>query len=119
MTAEQELYDLLKSAEEVETDVDKTTVGTNPHPYPEPDGRESDSIDAPWGEDNGGPLHFSNVAVEQMLESRQRILDRYFDSKSTADDNAQKVIGTLFATKSYESSAPNLETLSDQLKRKL
>jgi hypothetical protein len=126
-SAEQELYDLLnKEGSETGTDDNETTVGVNPEPYPEPEDRPKGDIDASWGEKDlpanaadGDAMHFSDAVADQVAESRQRILDRYFDSKGSADDNAKKTVGQLFETRSFESSAPVLETLSEQLRRKV
>lgn len=97
--ADQELYDLLKEAEDTspEDDEDKSTVGTNPDLYPDPEGSEKSegTIDASWGQNPGSTNdanHQSNEAFAHFKQSREKMLDDLFDGKEANDAVEQKVM---------------------------
>ena len=98
------------------------TEGVNPSGEDPGGDRPKGNIDAPWGEKtnpankNDRNLHFSHEAYDQFIASRQEILDKMFDTKKPAQQNAQAVIGSVLAhgaSGQYESRSPMLEHTSD------
>jgi hypothetical protein len=110
-----------------------STQGVNPTGDSPDDVRAKGNIDAPWGEKNspGGknkPVNFSPELYGEFVGSRDRMLEDFFDSKKPAQENAQAVVGSLFAhgaSGDYESRAPMLdrekrasdETLIEKVRR--
>lgn len=116
--ADQGLYDLLtKRAEETGADEDESTVGTMPQPDDENYERSSGNIDAPWGEEPSPEvLEFSRQDMTKFKETRERFLEKHFDSKGVADKVQQAVVGQQLshaAKGDYETSSP---LLSEQAK---
>lgn len=117
--ADQDLYDLLtKQAEETGDDEDETTVGTTPQPDDEDLDRSSGSIDAPWGEKPSPEVvNFANQGLTKFKETREKFLEKHFDSKGVADKAQQAVVGQQLvhaASGDYETSSP---LLSEQAKK--
>lgn len=116
--ADQNLYDLLKTAADEPGDDDESTVGTMPQPDDEDQDRSEGDMDAPWGE-NPSPevVQFSRQAFTKFREGREDLLKKHFDSKSVADAADKALMGQqLDHAKSgdYETSSP---LLSEQAKK--
>lgn len=119
--ADQDLYDLLtKESEETGVDDDESTVGTTPDPGEEDLERSSGDIDAPWGEKPPAePVQFSKQDMSKFKETRERFLEKHFDSKGVADKANQALVGQQLqhaASGDYETSSP---LLSSQAKKAL
>lgn len=118
----------------VETN-DSSTEGTNPvEPPAAAPPSEQGSMDAPWGENDvkgqkNDPVHLSDVVATEIMESRQKLLDRCFAQKGPAQRAEQAFMGQHLdhaASGQFESRAPLLEgkaklaapeTLTDQTRR--
>ena len=119
--ADQDLYDLLtKQAEQVEDDEDKSTVGTTPQPDDEDLERPKGTIDAPWGEEPSPEVvAFTNQGMAKFKETRERFIEKHFDSKGVADKAQQAVVAQQLdhaSSGDYETSSP---LLSEQAKKAL
>lgn len=110
-------YELLKEAadESPGDDEDKSTVGVNPDPYADPATGAKGNVDARWGEEDGGTKgantaqHHSNAAWDGFRASREKFLQKNFDSFGTSAENAQAVLGQNlehFKSGDHESSKP-------------
>ena len=79
-------------------DGDKSTVGVN-NVYPNPEGRESGNIDAPWGEkpDPRVQPHGSGVESE-AADVRKGVLGRVLDGIPQASAADRGLIGRMFRT---------------------
>lgn len=121
---DKELLELLKTAEdagEAPGDDDESTVGETPDPTPPPEDRGAGTTDAAWGEEptktEGEPaLHFSDEAVRQFRQGREKFLEKYFDSPSSSGPAEKQLVGQHFQHASsgqFETSSP---TLSDKSK---
>lgn len=122
--------DLVKSAEDTQTHTneDEVVEGHTPDP-PQPEHGKND--DPTWGEDAGqvsagqqpAPA-FSNVARQQFIEGREKLLEELLPEASETSDPAQQaIVSSQFETKAYETSSPQLnkgasiETLSERVRR--
>jgi hypothetical protein len=117
--ADQDLYDLLtKQAEQTGDDEDETTVGTTPQPDDEDLERESGNIDAPWGEKPSPEVvNFANQGLTKFKETRERFIEKHFDSQGVAAKAQQAVVGQQLdhaSSGDYETSSP---LLSEQAKK--
>lgn len=121
--ADQELYELLKEGQSVTNspgDDEESTVGTNPDLYPEPEDREENDIDAPWGEhdvsdraEHADAVHFSDAFLDSFKQSRERMLSRLFDSKDPSDVSEQKGMSQYLshaAKGKFQTSSPQLSS---------
>lgn len=124
--ADQELYDLLKEAEDTTpatstdtADEEETTVGVNPDQYPDPEGSEKTdgTIDGSWGQDfceTNDANHHSNQAFAQFKQSREKMLDELFDGKADCDAVEQKTMSQHLS----HAASGQFETSSTQLSGK-
>lgn len=125
--ADQELYDLLKEAEDTTPATStgdnegETTVGVNPDAYPDPEDRGGGSIDASWGEETGDgndATHFSNEAFAQFKQSREKMLADLFDGVGDYNDVEQKTMGQHLshaASGQFGTSSPQLSSKSKDM----
>lgn len=135
-------YELMKSAAPSEEpgDDEKSTVGVNPDPYPDPPDRNEGNVDALWGEPDikdadpaGTAQHHTNAAWDGFKKSRERFLERNFDSFEPSAENAQELLSQNldhFKSGDHESGKPFtnehskrnpevVETVLDKTKRLL
>jgi hypothetical protein len=122
---EAELYNLLKTSSDpnpktsVETNEEASTVGTQ-QLYPDPKGRESGTLDAPWGEasrqEKGrqNPFHNSSGVWDEHKQTRFGVLDKAFSGFDAAAAVAKGIIGQHFTTKDYETHTALLQPKADQ-----
>lgn len=99
---EDELYGLLKGAEETPTDEDKSTATTVEVKEP-PNDRQFGKLDSPWGEKgpedgqgNPDPVQVSDAVAEQAEEDGQGTVDRLFSSNQIAAQVDQKLMAENF-----------------------
>lgn len=112
-------YELMKTAasddKNAPGDTDRSTVGVNPDPYPDPASQVKGNVDALWGEEDGGTTnantaqHHSNAAWDGFRASRERFLQHNFNSFGSGAENAQAVLSQNlehFKDGDHESSKP-------------
>ena len=122
---DEELYELLKEGDGNTTpatstgdDDGESTEGVNPDPYPDPDDRAANSIDAPWGEEPGETNDANRHATEvwkQVKENREDMLSKLFSGHDSNASLEQKTMGQHLshaARGQFESSSPQLSPKS-------
>lgn len=118
-------YELMKSAapddKNAPGDTDRTTVGVNPDPYPDPVDRGEGTTDALWGDkDDGGrgtSEHFTNAAWRGFKQSREKFLEKNLDSFESSAEGARKTLAQNldhFQSGDFEARKPFLKEHSDR-----
>jgi hypothetical protein len=69
--------------------------------YPNPEGRASHSLDAPWGEPpavdkDGASVAYGKAVMEASEEGRQKMVERLFDSIGPAAKADQALVSSMF-----------------------
>ena len=135
-TYEAQLSELLKESAEDSGpgDTEKSTVGVNPDPAADPEGRETSNIDAPWGEPGPeDPQQYSNGMLSEFVRGREGFLKKNFDGmlpsqqadKKLLEQNLSHAKGGDFDASSAMSSMcskhqpPVADTLLDRAKKVL
>lgn len=93
----------------LESNVDQGNDGVN-NVYPNPEGRPSGTLSAPWGEKpHPDPFHHSTSVWEQAQEDRPKMLGRLFDVLEPSAAADKKLVSDNFETNTYESHSPLLQ----------
>ncbi len=97
----------MKTAAELENNEDKGVPGEN-NVYPDPTGRPSRSLDAPWGElPEKDQDHIGDGAWKAYLETHVGVLRRVFTNFNEAARAAKSQVNKYFES-NWESKAPLL-----------
>lgn len=99
-TYEAQLAELLKEGAEDSGpgDTEKSTVGVSPDQSADPEGRETDNIDAPWGEPGPeNPQQYSNGMLNEFTRGREQFLERNFAGMRPSQQADQKLLEQNFA----------------------
>lgn len=80
-----------KTAERMETNEGQMTRGVN-NVYANPPGRKPETLDAKWGDKPPPPLTLGTAVQEAAEESREKMIDRLFDSPGTSAPAEQALL---------------------------
>jgi len=120
----------MKFAESMKDNENDTLVGTM-NVYPNPEGRDAGTIDAPWGEDPGNPRPHGTGVETESKEDREKLIDRVFNGTaqySAADkaliaqhfnhgkDGQHESHSPLLTRKTAAKHVPSAPTLTEQVR---
>lgn len=115
------ITELLKHAAAMDNNEDQEVKGKVDF-YPDPPGRSSGTIDAPWGEPGpSDPVSFSTGAAAEAAKDRKALLEKVFTHVEQMRAKETALVHSHFSTRGYESHSPLLKkaspTLAEQVRK--